>query len=303
MTAVVAYMNGMPDSSRRLIYSLATVLALWGLRYLVYLLIRGRVREERRLYHFRRWTAYLTTLAGVFLVGRLWFRGLDRLATYLGLASAGLAIALHDTVANLAGFIFIVARTPFSVGDRIEIGDVAGDVVDGRLFEFSVIEVGNWVEADQSTGRIVHVPNSKVLREPLANYETGFAYVWHEIPVVVTFESNWRKAKEILQQIAQEKTEHLSEGAEEQIRRAAMRYLIYFQHLSPTVYTTVRENGVLLTMRYIVKPRERRNSEARVWESILDAFAERADVDLAYPTTRFFERPRERGDDGRRADN
>ena len=194
---------------------------------------------------------------------------------------------MHDTIANLAGWIFIITRKPFRVGDHIQIGKITGDVIDTRPFQFSMIEFSNWVDAEQSTGRIVHIPNSMALREPLANYESGFEYIWHEIPVLITFESDWRKAKEILGEIA-DTAAHLSEGAEEQIRRAAMRYLIYFANLTPIVYTAFRENGVLLTIRYIVKPRNRRTSEEMVWESILTAFEAHADISLAYPTARYY---------------
>jgi len=109
--------------------------------------------------------------------------------------------------------------------------------------------------------------------------------------LLITFESNWTKAKEILTRIVNEKTTHLSEGAQEQIRRAAMKYLIYFRHLTPIVYTTVRDSGVLLTLRYITKPRLRRSSEQDVWEAILTAFAQHEDISLAYPTTRFYRGP------------
>jgi len=134
-----------------------------------------------------------------------------------------------------------------------------------------------------------------VLREPVANYETGFEYIWHEIPVLITFESNWRDAKAMLMEIAREKVGGLSDGAEAQIRRAAMKYMIYFKELAPTVYTTVRESGVMLTVRYIVKPRYRRDSEQEVWETILTEFAKRDDINLAYPTTRFYTESRVAG--------
>ena len=210
------------------------------------------------------------------------------LATFIGIISAGIAVSMHDTIANLAGWIFIITRKPFRVGDRIQIGDITGDVIDTRPFQFSVIEVKNWVDAEQSTGRIIHVPNSLALRQPLANYEMGFEYIWHEIPVLISFESDWRKAKKLLGEIA-ETAAHLSDGAEEQIRRAAMQYLIYFTKLTPIVYTTVKESGVMLTIRNIVRPRNRRSSEEMVWEAILTAFEENEDISLAYPTTRFYQ--------------
>ena len=210
------------------------------------------------------------------------------LGTFLGLASAGLAVALHDTIANMAGFLFIEARKPFRVGDRIELDGVAGDVIDIRLFQFSIVEIGNWVDADQSTGRIIHVPNSITLKKPLANSHLGFEYIWHEIGVLVTFESDWKKAKQLLLGIGKENAEYLSNGAQTQIRRAARKYLIVAGTLTPTVYTTVKDSGIMLTMRYLVDPRQRRGTEQKMWEDILDAFASESNIDLAYPTTRFY---------------
>jgi small-conductance mechanosensitive channel len=290
MNALVEYLGISlpPERLWRIASSLILIVVLSALRLLAVRLMAKRTLEASRSYHRRRMIDYTFFALIILLVGRIWIRGLGSLSTFLGLASAGLAIALHDTVANIAGWIFIVSRKPFKLGDRVQIGDTAGDVIDIRLFQFSLIEIGNWVHAEQSTGRIIHVPNSRVLRENLANYETGFEYIWHEIPVLITFESNWRKAKELLSGIAAEKTEHLSKGAEEQIRLAAMRYLIFFRKLTPIVYTSVQDSGVRLTLRYIVKPRERRSSEQTVWEAILEAFARHDDIDFAYPTTRFY---------------
>ena len=250
--------------------------------------IRKKVEDPKRKYHFNRIVLYIYTALVIVLVGHIWVSGIESITTFLGLASAGLAIALHDTIANIAGWLFIITRKPFKVGDRIQIGTTSGDVIDIRVFQFSLIEIGNWVDADQSTGRIVHVPNSKVLREPLCNYQIGFDYIWNEIPILITFESNWKEAKKILDQIAREKAEYLSEGAQQQIRRAAEKYLIYYNALTPIIYTSVRDSGVLLTIRYIVKPRQRRSTEQQIWEAVLDAFNEVGDIDLAYPTTRFY---------------
>jgi small-conductance mechanosensitive channel len=282
-------LNVAPDTVAKLVATLVLLLLYFLVRLLTCSLAKRKITDPARFHHWRRVIVNTLTIVALVLVGRVWIRAFDSLATFLGLASAGLAVAMHDSIANISGWVFILWRQPFRAGDRIQIGTITGDVIDLRLFQFSVIEVGNWVDADQSTGRIVHIPNSTILREPVSNYETGFQYIWHEIPVLITFESNWRKAKELLTTIATEKAEHLSEGAEQQIRRAAMRYLIFFKKLTPIVYTSVRESGVLLTLRYIVKPRARRNSEEAVWEAILTAFAQHEDISLAYPTTRFYQ--------------
>jgi small-conductance mechanosensitive channel len=179
-------------------------------------------------------------------------------------------------------------RRPFEVGDRIQIGNLAGDVIDLRIFQFTLMEIGGWVDADQSTGRVVHIPNGKVFTEAQANYHKGFQYIWNEIPVLITFESNWIKAKEILYQIGNKHAEHLSESAEQRIKEASRKFMIFYTKLTPTVYTTVKDSGVRLTIRYICEPRRRRDSEQAIWEDILKEFAKYSDIDFAYPTQRFF---------------
>jgi small-conductance mechanosensitive channel len=213
---------------------------------------------------------------------------LSSLATFFGLLSAGVAIALKDPLVNLAGWFFIVWRRPFTPGDRITVRTHTGDVIDQRVFTFTLLEVGMETGGSQSTGRMIHVPNGWVFTDSVVNFTRGFEYVWNEIAVTVPFESDWRKAKRILLDLANEHAGVLSEDAERKLRRAAQEYMIFYSKLTPTVYTSVVEFGVRLTVRYLVEPRRRRGSEQQLWEAILDAFAAEEDVDFAYPTSRVF---------------
>ena len=295
MHSLIAYLNLSPELFEKIVLTLVIVIVLSLGRILVNIIIKRRIADAMKAYRWRRTILYTYTLLLLVWVGSIWTKGIASLATFMGLASAGVAIAMHDTIANLAGWFFIIWRKPFKVGDRIEIGEIAGDVIDIRIFQFSMVEIGHWVDADQSTGRIVHVPNSKVLREPLANYHIGFEYIWNEIPVRITFESAWKKAKGLLENIASSNVEHLSKGAQEQIRLAAKKYFIFFNKFTPIVYTTVKDYGVLLTIRYLVNPRQRRSTEQQIWEATLDAFSREDDIAFAYPTTRFYTRENEAG--------
>lgn len=140
--------------------------------------------------------------------------------------SAGLAVALKDPIADIVGWAFILWRRPFEVGDRIQIGDQAGDVIDQRIFQFTLMEIGNWVDAEQSTGRILHLPNGLIFTDVLANYTKGSRFIWNEIPVLVTFESDWEKAKQLLKDIANEQDQKLDQDAEASFRAATRHYLI-----------------------------------------------------------------------------
>ncbi len=247
-----------------------------------------RGKDVRVQYNIRKVVSYIFFAVGLFIVGRIWFQGISTLSTYLGLVSAGLAIALQAPLVNLAGWAFILWRKPFSVGDRVQIGPQRGDVIDQRIFMFTLMEIGNWVDADQSTGRVIHIPNGKVFTEALANYSRGFQYLWHEIPVLVTFESDWRKAKDILLDIANNHAEKLSDAAKARLQEAAKKLMIFYTVLTPTVYTSVKDSGVMLTIRLLCEPRTRRGVEQAIWEDILDEFAAHNDIDFAYPTTRFY---------------
>jgi small-conductance mechanosensitive channel len=127
-----------------------------------------------------------------------------------------------------------------------------------------------------------------VITEVVANYSTGLEFIWNEIAVLITFESDWEAAKETLREIGERHAAHLSSEAQERVREASKRYMIFYSRLTPTVYTSVRDCGVLLTLRYLIEPRQRRGSEQAVWEEILRAFAARQDIDFAYPTQRFY---------------
>ncbi|KAA3656857.1 MAG: mechanosensitive ion channel family protein, partial [Chloroflexi bacterium] len=235
----------------KLLGTFAILVLLLLLRPLVIALVSRRTDDSSILYRWRKGSEYLTLLLGVLVISRIWLTDTRSMATYLGLLSAGLAIALQDPIANFVGWFFLIWRRPFEVGDRIQIGDQAGDVIDIRFFQFTLMEIRNWVNADQSTGRVLHLPNKKVFNDGIANYSKGFAYIWHEIPVEITFESDWQKAKVILQTIAERHTTHLSGDARERVREAARRYMMNFENLTPIVYTKVNASGVMLTLRYL----------------------------------------------------
>ncbi|MBN1447348.1 MAG: mechanosensitive ion channel family protein [Bacteroidetes bacterium] len=277
-----------PHIQENLLKSLAIILVLWLLRYLLLKVIRGRTSDLRTRYQWQKTTTYVSVAFAILVIGRIWFEGIQSLATFLGLVSAGLAIALKDVISDIAGWGFILWRRPLEVGDRIQIGQHAGDVIDIRLFQFTLLEIGNWVDADQSTGRLIHIPNGHVFTQPQVNYTKGFQFIWDEIPVLITFESDWERAKEILTKIVEDHTEMMSEQAQEGIREASKLFMIYYTTLSPKVYTSVKDSGVLLTLRYIVAPRRRRGRQEVLWEEILRAFAKEPNIDLAYPTTRFY---------------
>lgn len=265
------------------------ILALILIRIVIVRIVDRQVEATAARYRWRKNINYSLVFLGLLLIGRTWIEALGSLATFLGLLSAGLAIALRDPVTDIAGWLFIVWRKPFQLGDRIEVGNNKGDVIDVRFFKFTILEIGNWVHADQSTGRVIHIPNHLVFSESIANYTSDFEFIWNEIEVVFTFESDWKKAKHILEEITNNHLLDYVSDAEQQVKHASKSYLIHYRNLTPIVYTDVVDDGIKLTIRHLSNPRRRRGINQMIWEDILVAIAEEDTIDFAYKTLRIYQ--------------
>ena len=282
------YIQNSPIISYQIGLTLMVIFIIWLIRLLALKVVDRNVDDAAVRYRWRKNLSYVFAALTIFLIGTIWAEGFKSLGTFLGLLSAGLAIALRDPVSDFAGWIFILWRKPFDIGDRVEIGTVKGDIIDQRIFKFTVLEIGNWIAADQSTGRVIHVPNHHVFTQSVANYTADFSFIWNEMPVLVTFESDWKKAKEICQEIADNQLENFIEQAKSELRRASKSYLIQYRYLTPIVYTEVADSGIKLTIRHLTDPRKRRGISQAIWEDILEAFGEEDTIDFAYPTMRIF---------------
>lgn len=259
----------------------------------VALLARLARRTARRLVHSS--SALQTTLAAVnygagvlvvLVLAKIWFEGISGLATYLGLVSAGLAVSLKDPVANLVGWLVIVLRHPFAIGDRVEIAGQRGDVLSIRLFVTKLREVGKGAGAEQPTGRVVSIPNSALFTQPYTTYVLSDAYIWTEIPFTVAFESDLLEAQAILLQTVADHGPRLDADTRQEIEQAASDHFMETGDPSPTLWTSLAPEGVVLTLRFMCPARELRRWTSVVTLEGCRAISASSAVRLAYPTTR-----------------
>ena len=246
------------------------------------------VDDIKTRHQWRKVTSYISFTLIFIIIAQIWFKGIESIATYLGLVSAGIAIALKEPLSNFTGWLYIIWKGPFDVGDRIQLGDQSGDIIDTNIFNFTVMEIGSWIDADDYTGRIIHVPNGLIFSETLANYGKGFKYIWNEIPVLLTFESDWKKAKNLLTDIVVANSKIKLKNAEKTFNEATKKFMFKKPTLEAKIITKVEMSGVELTLRYLCEPRQRRETEHKIWEDILNAFENHNNIDFAYPTERRF---------------
>lgn len=262
---------------------LLTVLALVGTYIVVRALQRTTLRfidEPHRRYRTSKLIGRVGFIVGLALIMLVWGPAPGGVVTILSVVGAGLAIANREAILSLAGRVNIALRAPYVQGDRIEINGIIGDVIDIRLIHTSLMEVGGWVHADQSTGRIVHIPHSWVFQFGVYNYTQGFNFIWNELSVTLTTRSDWEAARDIMLNLAQETAAIVEQQAAKQIRRMSREYLVHYSILTPFVYVKIENNGVRLSLRYLCEVRKRRGTEHALSVSLLREFRNHGNIEL-----------------------
>lgn len=276
---------------------LVVFIALALLFYLITRLARqqaGRHIEDVNQRHtIRKWIGYGYASLLVLTAIALFADALAGLGTLVAVILAGVAIALQDILKSVVGWMYISTRSGVDVGSRVEVDGVTGDVIDIGVLKTTLLEIGNLVYGRQSTGRVVTVPNSRMLA---ANVFLSAAYnpfVWQEIRWVVTFESDWERAETILREIADRKHAEIAPELERGFRTLERRFAFKYGTLTPIVYVSVEPSGVALDLRFLTHVRRRRGGVDRVSREVLRAFDAEPHVELAYPTQRLYRRNEE----------
>ena len=241
-----------PQNGRRLLLSLAFVAvvlaASWVLRKLAGLLTGAGKGTPLQVKFWAR--QGISLLAGIVLILGLlsiWFSDPTRLATALGLVSAGLAFALQQVVTSIAGYFVILRGSTFTVGDRITMGGVRGDVIRLGFIQTTIMEMGQppsvqgadpamWVHSRQFTGRIVTVSNSKIFAEPVFNYTRDFPFIWEEMAIPITYTADRARAEAILLEAAGRHATEASGMAVEKKAELKERFGVDPVDLDPRVY-------------------------------------------------------------------
>jgi len=265
---------------------LALVLAILVLSHYLKKLPYQFTREGKNLYYFRKLISFTSGLLIAVIVALNFMGDFGGLTAMVGLAGAGLAIALQDPIVSLVGWFLIVGKFGVSVGDRVEISQVKGDVIDIGLLRIAVLEVGNWVGAEQSTGRVVFFPNSFIFKSHYFNYSTGNSFIWDEIRITVTYESDWKRAREIIEEVAARVSQTFINEAKQNQKHMERHFHINLGTLTPCVYVSIADSGVDLLLRYLTGIRKRRSTQDQISQEILVTLGHEPNIELAYPTRR-----------------
>jgi small-conductance mechanosensitive channel len=258
--------------------SLIVILLAYILNSLAGNFILKRVTTARDRYTLRKTVSILVTVLAFASLFAIWIERTSTLIIAYGILSAGIAIALQDLLRSIAGGILIIISNPFKAGDRIQVGDNIGDVLDIGNFSTKLMEIREWGNSDQYTGRIIQLPNSFVLNQPIKNYTRDFSFIWDEIRVMLIYGSNWKKAQEIILKIADPIVKGFESTAKEELLRMGNKYFIPTYDVQTSIYTSIGENWIELRLRYVVDPIKRREVNNLLASKILEDFEKEEDI-------------------------
>jgi len=223
-----------------------------------------------------RYTAnkVISVLSIVFIIAiclRIWVTDTSSLIVSYGIIGAGLAFALQDVFKNFVGGILIMISSIYRVGDRISIDEKFGDVMDIGVMSTTLMEIRGWVSGDQPSGRLLMIPNGLVINHPLYNYTRDHSFIWDEISIPLTYDSDWRLAKDLILGIVIQETASMTMQADEEIERIGEKYYLPKKVVEPSAYITLTDNWITLDVRYVSDARSRRLLRTRLSELILSA--------------------------------
>jgi small-conductance mechanosensitive channel len=241
-----------------------------------------------------RYSAIKFFSGGVYTLTFLWFfvvvysQNPGILASF-AIIGAGIAIAMQNVIKDIVGWVVIHQSRLFSHGDRISIGAKTGEVLDIGILHTKVLEIG--IPPDgvlEQTGKILSIPNEKVLAEPVSNYNATSDLMKAEMTITITFESDWRRAEEILREILIQTTKEFAERDRLQHRMRTREMYLSYEPSNALVFKDIADNGVAFILRFTVPIGSRRPIVSKMTDTILERFNAEPQVTLAYKTTRYY---------------
>lgn len=272
------WVNHYDDNFFRVISSLILIMLLWLIKMLLNRFITARIKDIRSRYIWRQSLTYVFLAIGFIFIVRLWVEWFQSVITLLGVVAAALTISSKEIILNFFSYWVIIWRGLFDIGDRIEIDSVSGDVIEVGLFYISLAEIRGWVHGDDTSGRLVKIPNSTVLTHPVYNFSRGLSLVWNEVVVEMPRTRLWREVRDACMEACREI--HIPLSSRDLSELIKRKEEILFTRPEPVVMISLLGDKLRVIMRYTCKFHKRRISENELTEKLLSRLMDMPDVDF-----------------------
>jgi small-conductance mechanosensitive channel len=263
-----------------LVAALAIILAY----LLISRIILPRRYKREELFLARRLGRYGVALIVAIVAAFYLIDDLTLLATTLGLVSAAVVISLQDMCAAFFGWFAIMFGRKFTIGDRLEIEGVRGDVLDIQILRTTLVEVNNWLGVDQPTGRVLFVPNNFIFKSKVFNFNHGHPYIWGKIEVTVTYSTPAASAAALFSKVLEEETRDEFLAARNAAAVMERRYGVEDADYRPKIYTRIADSGVLFSLIYVAHYRNSSSTRNRINRRLIAELETHKHIQLAYNT-------------------
>lgn len=258
-------------SGHALIATAIVISLLLLLRSMILRIAYRNIDDKFVRLRYKRGLSYIVLLAAIFLLLPIWLPSLRSIATFLGIFGAGFLIVTRELWLCVGGWVYIVIRRPYVIGDRIQLSGVAGDVIDIRLMETSLMEVTR-SEGGMTTGKIIYFPNSKIFTEIISTTSKSIAHVFQEINVVLDVAADWEAATLMLEKLAKEEYD-TALATKEQLEAENEETDPISGYRAPRVMTEMQNGNVLLHLQFMAPTGQAANMTDRIWRGFLKAAA------------------------------
>lgn len=228
------------------------------------------IKDNNNRYRTRKFINYIGYFIVILLIMVIYSSQLSGFTVFLGVAGAGIAFALQEVIASIAGFIAINFSNFYKVGDRVMLGGIKGDVVDIGVLRTSMMQIGDWVNGDLYNGKIVRIANSFIFKEPVFNYSGDFPFLWDEVTIPIKTNSDYKYAKEQFLLILNDVQGDYAKNAQKHWDKMTEKLLIEKAQVEPMVTMSFDENWINFTLRFVVDYKRRRGTKDLIYTKALD---------------------------------
>ncbi|MDX1365808.1 MAG: mechanosensitive ion channel [Arenibacter latericius] len=231
-------------------------------------------------------------LIGILVLISFTVDNIENYTVIIGLFTAGITFTLQELILSIAGSFYIFFVRVYKPGDRIEINGIKGDVIDIDSIYTTLMEMGEWVSSDNYSGRIIKISNAFVFKGPIKNYSMDFPFIWDELDILITFDSDVELAKKIMLDTATSLLSEYTASSMAKWEEMVAHYYIENATLEPTLALRITDNWIALNLRYITDYKLRRVTKNKLFYHISQAVsATDGKVNLASTTLQLLKIP------------
>jgi len=270
----------------KIVVSLIILAVLFGIFRLILPVLMGhRIADKKSRYTLKKIFNITTAVLFFVFMALIWIEESTSLLVTSSIIGAGIAFALQDVFKSFVGGLILLLSETYRIGDRIEIDDHIGDVIDIGIMNTVIMEIQGWVHGDQVSGRLISIPNASVINRPVINYTRDHSFIWDELSLPLTYDSNWHLAIATIEQIIKDKVKSLMPLAEQEMLTFGDKYYLVKRAIEPSVYISLTDNWIQVDARYICDVKNRRQMKHEISVEVMNWIESRPDVEISSTTS------------------